>query len=49
LLWIAVFPAALVVAGRRIEAAVPVVAGISALVLAGFGVLFLWDGLFGVL
>ncbi|MFT4944553.1 MAG: threonine/homoserine/homoserine lactone efflux protein [Halovenus sp.] len=49
LLWIAVFPAALVVAGRRIEAAVPVVAGISALVLGGFGVLFLWDGLFGVL
>ena len=49
LLWIVVFPAALVVAGRRIEAAVPVVTGISALVLGGFGVLFLWDGLFGVL
>jgi threonine/homoserine/homoserine lactone efflux protein len=45
LTWILGFPAALVAASRRVEAAVPVVAGLSALVLAGFGVLFLWDGL----
>ncbi len=45
LVWILGFPAALVAAGRRVESAVPVVAGASALVLAGFGLLFLRDGL----
>jgi Putative threonine efflux protein len=45
LAWILAFPAALVAASRRVEAAVPAVAALSALVLAGFGVLFLWDGL----
>jgi len=44
LLWIVGFPAALVGAGRRVDALAPVVAGVSALVLAGFGVLFLYDG-----
>ena len=45
LVWIVGFPAVLVAAGRRVDAAVPVVAATSALVLAGFGLLFLWDGL----
>jgi threonine/homoserine/homoserine lactone efflux protein len=40
-LWITGFPAALVSAERRVDAFGPVVAGASALVLAGFGVLFL--------
>ncbi|RLM59520.1 LysE family translocator [Halobellus sp. Atlit-31R] len=40
-LWITGFPAALVGAERRVEAFAPIVAGISAVVLAGFGVLFL--------
>ena len=44
LLWIVGFPAALVGAGRRVDTLTPVVAGVSALVLAGFGVLFLYDG-----
>jgi threonine/homoserine/homoserine lactone efflux protein len=39
--WIVGFPAALVGAGRRIDAFAPAVAALSALVLAGFGVLFL--------
>ncbi|GGJ14990.1 amino acid transporter [Halobellus salinus] len=39
--WITGFPAALVGAERRIDAFAPVVAGLSAVVLAGFGVLFL--------
>ena len=43
--WIVGFPAALVTAGHRIESAVPIVAAASALVLAGFGIVFLWDGL----
>ena len=42
-LWIAGFPAALVAAGRRIDRLAPAVAGSSALVLAGFGVVFLVD------
>ncbi|SFR47690.1 LysE family translocator [Halogeometricum limi] len=41
LVWITGFPAALVGAERRVDAVAPVVAGGSALVLAGFGVLFL--------
>lgn len=39
--WIMSFPAALVSAERRVEAFAPIVAGISAVVLAGFGALFL--------
>jgi len=42
--WIVGFPATLVAAGKRIDALAPLVAGGSALVLAGFGLLFLWDG-----
>jgi len=39
--WITGFPAALVGAERRIDAFAPAVAAVSALVLAGFGVVFL--------
>jgi threonine/homoserine/homoserine lactone efflux protein len=39
--WITGFPAALVGAERRIDAFAPVVAALSAVVLAGFGVVFL--------
>ncbi|MBB6645791.1 LysE family translocator [Halobellus ruber] len=39
--WITGFPAALVGANRRVDAFAPVVAALSAVVLAGFGVLFL--------
>ncbi len=35
------FPAALVTAERRVEAFAPIIAGLSSVVLAGFGVLFL--------
>lgn len=41
--WVIGFPAALVAARRRVEALAPVVAGLSALVLAGFGLAFLLD------
>ncbi|MFB6090829.1 MAG: LysE family translocator [Halobellus sp.] len=40
-LWITGFPAALVSAERRVEAFAPIVAGLSAVVLAGFGLFFL--------
>lgn len=43
--WIVGFPAALATARRRVDTVAPVVAAVSAIVLAGFGVLFLWDGL----
>ena len=43
--WIVSFPAALVSLGDRTETVTPVVAAASALVLAGFGAVFLWDGL----
>ncbi|MFB6157817.1 MAG: LysE family translocator [Haloferacaceae archaeon] len=43
LIWIVGFPAALVAAGRRLDALAPLVAGGSAVVLAGFGVAFLAD------
>ena len=42
-LWIAGFPAGLVAAGRRVDRLAPAVAGASALVLAGSGVVFLAD------
>jgi threonine/homoserine/homoserine lactone efflux protein len=41
--WIVGFPAALVAAGRRIDRLTPIVAAGSAVVLAGFGVTFLYD------
>jgi threonine/homoserine/homoserine lactone efflux protein len=41
--WITGFPATLVYAQRRVDRFAPVVAGASALVLAGFGVAFLID------
>jgi len=40
--WIVGFPATLVRVGRRIDAFAPAVAALSAVVLAGFGVTFLW-------
>jgi threonine/homoserine/homoserine lactone efflux protein len=43
--WICSFPATLVVLGDRVDEAAPAVAAGSALVLVGFGVLFLWNGL----
>ncbi|WP_435069921.1 LysE family translocator [Haloplanus sp. C73] len=42
-IWITGFPATLRAAQRRVAAFTPVVAGVSALVLAGFGVVFLVD------
>jgi threonine/homoserine/homoserine lactone efflux protein len=43
--WVAGFPAALVAARRRVERLAPMVTAVSALVLGGFGTLFLLDGL----
>jgi threonine/homoserine/homoserine lactone efflux protein len=43
LVWVTGFPAALVTAERRVEAVAPVVTALSALVLCGFGLLFLAD------
>ena len=43
--WIVVFPAVLVAGHQRVDSLAPVVATLSALVLAGFGVFFLYDGL----
>jgi threonine/homoserine/homoserine lactone efflux protein len=40
--WIVGFPAGLVALGDRFERLTPLVAGVSALVLGGFGVAFLW-------
>ena len=42
-LWIVGFPAALAVAERRVASFAPAVAALSAAVLAGFGLVFLWD------
>ncbi len=43
LAWVTGFPAALVTAERRVETFAPAVTALSALVLAGFGLLFLAD------
>nr|WP_233571958.1 MULTISPECIES: LysE family transporter [Halobacteriales] len=43
-LWVTAFPAALAAAKARIDALAPVVAYLSAAVLAGFGCYFLYDG-----
>jgi len=42
--WIVGFPGALAAGNRRVDALAPAVAGVSAVVLAGFGLFFLWDG-----
>jgi threonine/homoserine/homoserine lactone efflux protein len=42
-LWLVSFPAALVQAGRRVDSFAPAVAAISALVLGGFGISFLFE------
>ena len=42
--WIVVYPAALVEAGRRIDAFAPAIASLSGVVLAGFGMIFLTIG-----
>ncbi|MFC4544335.1 LysE family translocator [Halosolutus amylolyticus] len=47
-LWIVAYPAALVAAGRRVDAFAPIVAALSAVVLAGFGLLFLAVGALGI-
>ncbi|ELY60290.1 lysine exporter protein LysE/YggA [Natronococcus amylolyticus DSM 10524] len=46
--WIVLYPAGLVSAGRRVDALAPIVAAGSALVLAGFGVVFLAVGAMGL-
>ncbi len=43
LIWVIVYPAALVVAERRIEAFAPLISGLSAIILASFGLIFLVD------
>jgi threonine/homoserine/homoserine lactone efflux protein len=43
LLWVVGFAGALVAAGRRVDRFAPAVASLSALALAGFGVVFLYD------
>jgi threonine/homoserine/homoserine lactone efflux protein len=43
LCWVGGFPASLVAAGRRVDEFAPTVAAVSAVVLAGFGVVFLYD------
>ncbi|WP_245698924.1 LysE family translocator [Halopelagius longus] len=48
-LWVTGFPAALVGAERRVDAFAPIVAGVSAVVLAGFGVVFLSQAAGGLL
>ncbi|MFC4436926.1 MULTISPECIES: LysE family translocator [Natrialbaceae] len=47
--WIVVYPAALVSAGRRVDAVAPAVAALSAVVLAGSGLVFLAVGVLRVL
>ncbi len=42
--WIVAYPAALVAAGRRVDAFAPAVAALSAVVLVGFGLVFLAMG-----
>ena len=43
LLWVSGFSGSLVAAGRRVDRFAPTVASLSALTLAGFGVVFLYD------
>jgi len=44
-IWVTGFPASLVLAGRRVDRFAPVVAYVSAILLAGFGVWFLVDAI----
>jgi hypothetical protein len=44
-IWVGGFPATLVAARDRVDRLAPAVAAASALVLGGFGTLFLLDGL----
>jgi len=48
-IWIVVYPVTLAAVGRRIDAVAPIVAALSGLVLAGFGVVFLAVGAAGLL
>ncbi len=48
-LWITGYPATLVVVGARVERFEPAVAVVSAALLAGFGVVFCWTGITGLL
>ncbi len=41
--WVTGFPAALVAAEQRVDSFAPAVAAVSAVVLGGFGVVFIWD------
>ncbi|OVE84804.1 lysine transporter LysE [Natronolimnobius baerhuensis] len=47
--WIVAYPAALAAAGRRVDALAPVIAALSAVVLAGFGAVFLGIGALSLL
>lgn len=49
LIWITVYPALLVGLGKKVEAAAPIIAGISAIILGGFGLTFLWIGVTAIL
>ena len=46
--WVVAFPATLVEAGNRVDELAPVIASLSGIVLAGFGVLFLGMGATGL-
>ncbi len=48
-IWVVAYPAGLVAAGDRINALAPIVSAGSALVLAGFGLVFCWLGVAGLL
>lgn len=48
-LWITGYPATLVAVGARVERFEPIVAVVSAILLTGFGALFCWIGLTGLL
>ncbi|ELY90084.1 LysE family translocator [Natrinema altunense] len=43
-IWVVAYPAALVAAGKRVDAFAPTIAALSAVVLVGFGLLFLLLG-----
>ncbi|MDQ2049827.1 LysE family transporter [Natronolimnohabitans sp. A-GB9] len=47
-IWIVAYPAALVAAGRRVDAFAPAIAALSGVVLAGFGLVFLAMGVLTV-
>ncbi len=48
-IWIGIYPAALVAIGERFDAFAPFVAALSGVVLLGFGLLFCWVGIDGLL